>query len=107
LYFIFSLTDYVIYGLVESGASNVLSIALNNILIRGIDKQSKVRIFVGSAVNQNDMWDSGEVDTELKSMYYGGGDNLESGKKYYVHIQTYSNKYGWSEIQIREFTMPK
>ena len=55
----------------------------------------------------SDKWDSDIITTKLTSMYYGGGDNLEYGKKYYVHIQTYSLQYGWSDIQIKEFIMPK
>ncbi len=107
LFLVFNLSDFLIYGLIESDAVNALSVAANGFTIQGIDKQTKVRIFVGSERYQSDRWDSGIIETELKSMYYGGGNNLCRGKKYYVHIQTYSNKYGWGEIQIREFVMPK
>ena len=71
------------------------------------DKQSKVRVFVGSEENISDMWDSGVIVTTSLSMFYGGGNNLVAGKKYYVHVQVYSEKNGWSEVQIKSFVMPK
>jgi len=107
LFLVFTLSDSVVYGLIESGTTEVLSVSSNGFTIRGHDAQSKVRIFVGSELYQSDRWDSGIIDTELKSMYYGGGDNLVPGKKYYAHIQTFSELYGWGELQIREFVVPK
>jgi len=82
-------------------------VAANGFTIRGLDKQTKVRIFVGSERYYSDRWDSGIVETELVSMYYGGENNLTPGKKYYVHVQTYSEQYGWGEVQIKEFVMVK
>jgi hypothetical protein len=55
----------------------------------------------------NDKWDSGEIETELTSIYYGGGNNLTPGEKYYVNLQVYSEEYGWSEVQTQEWIMPK
>ena len=48
-----------------------------------------IRIFIGS------------------TRYYGGGSNLVPGQKYYVNIQTYSEQYGWSELQSKEIVLPK
>ena len=76
-------------------------------LLKQFDDESKVRIFVGSSQYLSDTWDSGVVETKLTSMYYGGGNNLQPGHKYYVHIQVYSEKEGWSEVQIKSFVMPK
>jgi len=69
--------------------------------------QQKVRIFVGSKTGQNDRWDSGEIESNKTEMLYGGGDNLESGQKYFVHILVYYKDYGWSSVQIKEFVKPK
>jgi len=70
------------------------------------DAQSKVRVFVGSQKGYSDKWDSGEISTSLTSMYYGGGNNLTAGSYYYVHIQTYSESYGWSNVKIKKFKVP-
>ena len=36
-----------------------------------------------------------------------GGNNLEPGQKYFAHIAIdYKNK-GWSDVQVKEFVMPK
>ena len=107
LFGFFELSTSEFVGLIESGIVDPISIAVNSIVIGGLDKQSKVRIFVGSQPYWSDKWDSGEVETELTSMYYGGGNNLEPGKKYYAHIQTYSEQYGWGEVQIKDFVVPK
>lgn len=80
--------------------------AIGDDFIGTFDRQSKVRIFVGSQERSSDMWDSGEISTSLTSMYYGG-KCLMPGKKYYVNIQVYSDKDGWSEVQTKEFIMPK
>lgn len=69
--------------------------------------QEKVRVFVGSRPWQNDRWDSGEVATAATTLPYGGGDNLEPGQKYWVHVMTYHTGLGWSYPQIKEFVMPK
>ena len=75
--------------------------------IGGINVQTRVRIWVGSDMYLSDKWDSGEILTSLKSMYYGGGHNLEAGKEYYAHIQTYSDAEGWGSVQVVSFIMPK
>ena len=106
-YIIFDINSFQEYGLLELGISNPSSIATKSMVINGLDKQIKVRVFVGTDMYLNNMWDSGIVETELTSMYYGGGSNLEPGKKYYVHIQVYSAVSGWSEVQISEFVVPK
>lgn len=100
------LTARQFYGLYVSGLVGVNGNVANNDQIKQFDDVSKVRIFVGTDRYLNDKWDSGEVETKLTSMYYGGGKNLEPGKTYYVHIQVYSEKFGWSEMQIKQFTMP-
>lgn len=107
LYGIFELEAMTFYGLLQLGISNPTAFATRSMVINGSSKQSKFRIFVGSQMYCSDRWDSGIVESSLKSCYYGGGSNLVSGQKYYVHIQSYSEKYGWSEIQIQEFVMLK
>lgn len=104
---VFYLAQNKASGLIPTNINTPLSIAAKTVYIRKIDKQKKVRIFVGSEMFLSDRWDSGEVETNLTAMYYGGGNNLTPGKTYYAHIQTYSDKYGWSELQIEEFVMPK
>lgn len=94
------------YGLYLSGLKGVEGCAANNDQLKQFTDASGVRIFVGTDKYLNDKWDSGVVTTKLTSMYYGGGNNLTPGDKYYVHIQVYSEKYGWSEMQIKEFVMP-
>jgi hypothetical protein len=106
-YMVFVLASMTGYGLLSLGILNPTAMATRSMVVGGNDLQSKVRIFVGSQMYFADKWDSGIIDTDLKSMYYGGGPNLVQGEKYYAHIQTYSEKYGWSEIQISEFVVPK
>lgn len=106
-YLIFELSTLLSYGFLALGVSNPITMALRSMVIKGSPRQSKVRIFVGSAMYLSDKWDSGIVETELKSMYYGGGGNLKPGGKYYAHIQTFSEAEGWSELNIKEFVMPK
>jgi len=106
LYLIFDLSTLSSYGLFNLGISGVSAMATRSIVINGFDKQKKVRIFVGSAPYLSDRWDSGIVETQLKSCYYGGGNNLSPGEKYYVHVQTYSEQSGWGETQIQQFVMP-
>ena len=103
---IFALDAKSFYGLFDSNLDCISCMAVKNVKIYSIDDQTKARVFVGSQEHYSDKWDSGEIETELKSIYYGGGNNLEAGKKYYVHIQTYSEKRGWSEIQVKSFIMP-
>jgi hypothetical protein len=69
--------------------------------------QQKVRVFVGSKMGQNDRWDSGEIESDKTEILYGGGDNLESGQKYFVHISVFYKDYGWSNVQIKEFITNK
>jgi len=107
LFLVFTLSDLALYGLIESGATDVVSVASKAYNIDFLDKQTKVRVFVGTERNYSDRWDSGIIETELVSMYYGGGHNLVPGKKYYVHIQSYSELTGWGEIQIKDFVMVK
>lgn len=99
--------DLKLHGLLDGQVSLVSCMAFRDTTISKLDMQSKVRVFVGSEMYLSDKWDSGEVETKLTSMLYGGGNNLQPGKKYYVHIQIYSKKYGWGDIQISTFIMPK
>lgn len=94
------------YGLFVSGSPAINGVIASNDTIKQFNDVDKVRIFVGSERYLSDKWDSGVVETNLTSMYYGGGNNLTRGEKYYVHIQVHSAKYGWSDIQINEFIMP-
>lgn len=93
-------------GLIDLQETSVNCMAVKNVKITEFDKVTKVRIFIGSQKYLNDKWDSGEVDTELTSMYYGGGNNLMVGETYYMNIQVYSVATGWSEVQTRQFIMP-
>lgn len=95
------------YGLFDSGVRNVLSLGVKDGLVKRYPTNSKVRVFVGSELYLNDMWDSGEIETDLNSIYYGGGGNLIPGERYYINLQTFSDAYGWSEVQTKEFIMPK
>ena len=69
--------------------------------------QGKVRVYVGSREWANDMWDSGEITTDAPSIPYGGGDNLEPGHRYWVHIMTWHQDSGWSSPQISGFVVPR
>lgn len=104
---IFDLDTLSFYGLFDSGVKNVSTIGIKDGYAKKYPGNTKVRIFVGSDVYLSDKWDSGEIETELTSMYYGGGNNLVPGEKYYINLQVYSEKYGWSEIQTKEWIMPK
>ena len=103
---IFDVETYDFYGLFDTGVLNVVSTAKGSKNINKFTGTTKVRVFVGSEVYLSDMWDSGVVETSLTSMYYGGGNNLIPGSTYYVNIQIYSEKYGWSDLQTQQFTMP-
>ena len=102
----FDMDSFTFNGLYASGTTDVLSVAVKDGANKKANYNSKVRVFVGSDVYLSDMWDSGEIETDKQSIYYAG-EKLISGKKYYVNLQTYSSKMGWSDIQTREFTMPK
>lgn len=107
LFGVYDLSTKVVYGLFSSGIVDLSAMAIGDDFIGLFDRQSRVRVFVGSQERTSDKWDSGEITTSLTSMYYGGGNNLLPGKKYYVTIQVYSDKYGWGEPQTKEFIMPK
>jgi hypothetical protein len=68
--------------------------------------QALVRVFVGSRPWQNDRWDSGVLATSKTSVLYGGGDNLEPGQSYWVHILTSHDGKRWSRPQIKKFIVP-
>jgi len=69
--------------------------------------QTRVRVYVGSQPWQADRWDSGAVATNKTAILYGGGDNLEPGQPYWVHIATYHPESGWSAPAIQRFLVPK
>lgn len=64
-----------------------------------------VRVYVGSGIWKNNMWDSGEIEGARTTMAYGGGDNLIPGEKYWVHISVRTDGR-WSSPQVQEFVMP-
>ena len=103
---IFNIEMLEFYGLFDTQILNVVSTAKGSKNINQFTGITKVRVFVGSQPYLSDLWDSGEVETTLTSMYYGGGNNLVSGYTYFVNIQVYSNKYGWSDLQTQQFVMP-
>lgn len=92
-------------GLLDTGLLDIKSIAVRDELIKEFDTVSKFRMFVGTEPYLNNKWDSGELETILTSVYYGGGNNLIPGETYYVNMQVYSEKTGWSDIQTRSFIM--
>ena len=69
--------------------------------------QSQVRVFVGSRPWQSDRWDSGIIATGKNAILYGGGDNLEPGMPYWVHVATYHADSGWAAPSIQRFLVPK
>ena len=102
----FDLTLRTFYGLFKSGLTAINGNVANNDQIKQFSTTSKIRVFVGSEQYLSDMWDSGIIETDLSSVMYGGGNNLIPGKKYFVHVQVYSEEYGWSGVQINDFVMP-
>jgi len=70
-----------------------------------ITKQEAFRVFVGSAVDRSDRWDSGEIASEKTSIIYGGGDNLEPGCRYWANVAVKYSGLGWSKTQSVEFTV--
>jgi len=102
----FRIANKTFNGWLKFDIDNVNCAAVRNERLKMFSGVTKTRIFVGSAPYLNDMWDSGEISTNKRSMYYGGGNNLRSGETYYVNIQVYSSGTGWSEVQTKSFTMP-
>jgi len=102
-----SFEDFTFQGWIDSGIIDFTSMVVKNEQIKEIGTVSKVRIFVGSQPYLSDKWDSGVIETDLTSIYYGGGDNLIPGELYYVNIQVYSTDSGWSEVQAKKWIMPK
>lgn len=90
---------------VDCGISDIASVAASNEKEFNFSQQSKARVFVGSLLGRNDLWDSGSIDTQLTSMYYGGGNNLVEGGSYYVGVQVYSS-YGWGDVIQKQFLVP-
>lgn len=107
LFMTLDLSDRVVTGLIDSEVKNVTCFAARTAKVRTLGVQNKVRIFVGTSQYLADKWDSGIIETSLTSAYYGGGNNLKPGERYYVHIQTCSEKNGWGQIQVKSFVMPK
>jgi hypothetical protein len=99
--------DLSFLGWIDSGVVNYTAMVVKNENIKEIGTVSKVRIFVGSQLHLSDKWDSGVIETDLNSIFYGGGDNLIPGETYYVNIQVYSEDSGWSEVQSKKWIMPK
>ena len=94
------------YGLFDTGCKQFIAATPMNAIPYIYNGFNKVRVFVGSAPQLNDKWDSGEVETALSSIYYGGGNNLTGGSTYYVNIQVYTAEFGWSKVQTQIFVMP-
>ena len=103
----FNIETLAFRGLLDAGIDNATCMSVKEDLISEFSEFSKVRVFVGSDIYLSDKWDSGIVETNLSSIYYGGGNNLIPGEKYYVNIQVYSDELGWSGIQTKEWIMPK
>lgn len=103
----FDLNKKSFYGLFDIDLDNAYSMTSRDDSIFSFNDITHVRLFVGSKNNINDKWDSGIVETNCSSMYYGGGNNLIPGEKYYVNIQVKDKEHGWSSIQTKSFVMPK
>jgi hypothetical protein len=103
----YDLIDSTSKGLFQSEVSKVTCMAIKDKKTNKFKGMNKVRVFVGSDQYLSDKWDSGIIETDKTSIYYGGGYNLLPGSKYFVNIQVYSDKYGWSSVQSKEFVMPK
>lgn len=102
---LFDLSSKTLYGLFNLGIDSINSIGVRNERVKTLSSVSKIRIFVGSALNLNDMWDSGEIETDLSSIFYTG-KALLSGETYYINIQVYSEAFGFSDIQTKKIIMP-
>ena len=103
---VYQLDDNTFYGLFESSIGSVSCVAIKDRKVNKFTGVNKVRVFVGSEVYLSDMWDSDIIETDKTSIYYGG-KSLTPGKQYFVNIQVYSEKYGWSETQSKSFILPK
>lgn len=104
---IIDLNDMTFYGLFDTGVSDVTCMAVRDDSIDVYSSVSAIRVFVGSEEYLSDKWDSGIIETNKNSIYYGGGNNLEPGEKYYVNIQVRDDRYGWSGVQTKEWVMPR
>jgi hypothetical protein len=102
----FDLNDMLFYGLFDTGFSSFNCFSLSNLYRSSATNIKKIRVFVGSQPCLNNKWDSGEVDNN-NYIYYGGGKNLKNGEIYYWNIQFYEENKGWSDVQTKQFTMPK
>jgi hypothetical protein len=104
-----NLNDKMFYGLYqvdESDISDVTCMAVRDDLFQKVSNVSAIRVFVGSEEYLSDKWDSGIIETDKNSIYYGGGDNLTPGETYFVNIQV-RDETGWSGVQTKEWIMPK
>ena len=95
------------YWFFRSGLTDITAVEMREEDLETPITQMAIRVFVGSKPNISDKWDSGTIYTALRGIYYGGGNNLTPGYKYYVNIQVSSLEYGWSEVQTREFVIPR
>jgi len=105
----FDIATETFHGLLDIaiGSTYLTCMAVRKDLIDQYTDVSKIRVFVGSQRYLSDMWDSGVIETNLNSIYYGGGNNLIPGETYFVNIQVYDAEYGWGEIQTKEFIVPR
>jgi len=97
---------YGLYQVEESDISDVTCMAVRDDLFNNVSNVSAIRVFVGSEEYLSDKWDSGIIETDKNSIYYGGGDNLTPGETYFVNVQVKDDN-GWSGVQTREWIMPK
>ena len=108
----FDLYEEKFYGLFEikdnenEVINNVSCLGKNDIFHSKMNNINAIRIFVGSKENLSDMWDSGIIETDANSIYYGGGNNLIPGNTYYLGMQFRDEDNKWSKVQKKEFKMP-
>lgn len=103
---IFDIDSKEFYGLLDTGLGGIRKAAYVDDKLYLNKNNRKIRVFVGSSPRLSDKWDSGIIETNLTSIYYGGGNNLEKGQKYYVNIQTETEAGEWTQVQSQEFIMP-
>jgi hypothetical protein len=106
LYMTFNLETMKASELLDIGVTDISTFCAKGVIIGGLEKQERARVWVGTAEGLNNMWDSGEITTDLTSIYYGGGNNLVAGEKYYLHIQIKGRRQDWGETQVTSFVMP-
>ncbi len=88
---------------IQEGGSSSSSSSSSNMLE---EKTLTVQIIVGDSYGYSNKWDSGEIETDLRCIIYGGGNNLEPGQQYYVSIRCKDKNENWSLYTGHKFITP-